>query len=97
MAAAAQVVQEEEEEEEEEAEVEEDGEEEQQEEKTYFPAALSRPGGLPTDFHFELFLLDSLRLEAALFPADAHEPLVFRTVDECSRYCQRFVGTMCKG
>ena len=38
--------------------------------------------------------MDSLRLEAGLLPRDAHEPVSFRSVDECSRYCGRFVGVM---
>ena len=62
--------------------------------RCYFPAALSRPGGEKTEFNFELFLFDSLRLEAGLFPNDSHEPLVFQSVEECSRYCQRFVQAM---
>ena len=83
-------------EEEDEEEEEEEDEEEQNDQavRPYFPMPLSQPGRPATDFNFKLFLLDSLRLEAGLFPADAHEPMALRSVDKCSRYCQWLAGAM---
>ena len=57
----------------------------------FFPAGLAESAEQPTDFNFELFLFDTLKLSRGLFPEDQESSVEFRTLQECQDYCQRFV------
>ena len=57
----------------------------------YFPAGLAKSAEQPTEFNFELFLFDTLKLSRGLFPEDQESSVEFRTLEECQDYCKQFV------
>ena len=57
----------------------------------YFPRGLAMAENI-TDFNFNLFLYDSLRLPMGLFREDLGRQVEFADVQECREYCARFVA-----
>ena len=57
----------------------------------YFPLGLAVSPEERTQFNFNLFLYDSLRLPNGLFPGDAAGEKVFEDLQTCRDYCSRYV------
>lgn len=57
----------------------------------YFPRGLATSEENITEFNFTLFLYDSLRLPAGLFPGDSTHEVDFANLQECRQYCVKYV------
>ena len=58
----------------------------------YFPAGLAKSVEQLTEFNFEMFLFDTLKLPRGLFPEDESQQVEFENLDECRQYCERYVA-----
>lgn len=58
----------------------------------YFPRGLAASEENITEFNFTLFLYDSLRLPAGLFPGDSTHEVEFANLQECRQYCAKYVA-----
>ena len=57
----------------------------------YFPRGLARSENI-TDFNFNLFLYDSLRLPYGLLPGNLSHEVEFDSLQACGEYCARLVA-----
>lgn len=57
----------------------------------FFPTGLARSQEQPTQFNFDLFVLDNLTLPRGLFADDEREEVHFEDAEECREYCERYV------
>ena len=57
----------------------------------HFPSGLAVSLEEGMQFNFNLFLYDSLRLPAGLFPDDQTGEVVFKDLQTCRNYCSRYV------
>ena len=57
----------------------------------FFPAGLAVSQEQPTQFNFNLFVLDSLTLPRGLFAEDERQEVHFEDAAECTAYCERYV------
>ena len=58
----------------------------------FFPVGLATSPQHPTQFNFDLFLWDGLRLSSGLLGIDEGEAVAFEDLSECQRYCERYVA-----
>ena len=63
----------------------------------FFPVGLATSPEHPTQFNFDLFLWDGLRLSSGLLPTDEGSAVAFEDVDDCQRYCERYVALVEQG